>query len=120
MVYQEREPWYHKLNNETISIDSTRIGGCWSIYMFQGMAMDEMIRRLHRDLLSERGCEDRMSKKTREEVCALLSDSKGQVDGQDHGYHQEDVFLAVSAAEENGFVDGFKYAFRLFSECMHG
>lgn len=120
MVYQEREPWYQKLNNETISIDSTRIGGCWSIYMFRRTDMDEMIRRLHRDLLSERGCEDKMSKKTREEVCALLSDSRGQIDGQDHGYHKEEVFLAASAAEENGFVDGFKYAFRLFSECMHG
>lgn len=88
--------------------------------MFQRMAMDEMIRRLHRDLLSERGCEDKMSKKTWEEVCALLKDSKDQTDGQDHGFHQEEVFLAASAAEENGFVDGFKYAFRLFSECMYG
>lgn len=89
--------------------------------MFQRTAMDEMIRRLHRDLLSERGCKDKMSKKTREEVCALLKDNKDQkTDGQDHGYHQEEVFLAASAAEENGFVDGFKYAFRLFSECMHG
>lgn len=88
--------------------------------MFRKMAMDEMIRRLHRDMLSERGCAHRMSRKTREEVCALLKDSKAQMDGQDHGYHPEEVFLVASAAEENGFVDGFKYAFRLFSECMHG
>lgn len=82
-----------------------------------GNDMDEMIRRLHRDLLSERGCEDKMDRNTREEVCSILMDSG---DEQDHGYHKEEVFLAASAAEENGFVDGFKYAFRLFSECMHG
>lgn len=88
--------------------------------MFRRIAMDEMIRRLHKELLLESGCADKMSKKTREDVCALLEDSTGQAGGQDYGYHQDDVFLVASAAEENGFVDGFRYAFRLFSECIHG
>ncbi len=88
--------------------------------MFRRIDMDDMIRRLHRDLLSERGCEDRMSQKTREEVCSLLEDGKGRMDEQDYGWYQEGVFLAASAAEENGFVDGFRYAFRLFSECIGG
>lgn len=86
--------------------------------MFQGMFMDEIIRKLHRDLLLEKGCKERMSKKTQEEVCSLLREKEGQMKEQDYRYYQEEVFLAVSVSEENGFVDGFRYAFRLFSECI--
>lgn len=80
--------------------------------------MDEVIRKLHRDLLLEKGCQDKISRKTQEEIYSLLRDKKGQMDGQDYECYQEEIFLAASAAEENGFVSGFKYAFRLFSECI--
>lgn len=82
------------------------------------MTMEEIIRKLHKDSLLERGRKDKMSQKTQEEASSLLRDKKEQLDQQDYTDYQEDVFLIASAAEENGFVDGFKYAFRLFSECM--
>ena len=81
--------------------------------------MDEIIRKLHRDSLLEKGCKDKISQKTQDAICSLLKDKKGQMDGQEYGCYQEEIFLAASAAEENGFVDGFRYAFRLFSECIH-
>lgn len=80
--------------------------------------MDDIIRKLHKDSLLEKSCKDKISWKTQEEIHSLLKDKKAQMDGRDYECYQEEVFLAASAAEENGFVDGFKYAFRMFSECM--
>lgn len=59
-------------------------------------------------MLKEKGCGDKISRKTLDEAAEL-------------GEHMEDrdmILLAASAAEENGFVEGFKYAFHLFAECM--
>lgn len=82
------------------------------------MTMEEIIRKLHKDSLLEKGRKDKMSQKTQEEISSLLRDKKEQLDERDYEDYQEDIFLAASAAEENGFVDGFKYAFRLFTECI--
>lgn len=81
---------------------------------------DEIIRRSYRDSLSEKGCKDRISWKTQEEIGLMLKDKEGQMGENEYACYRDDVFLAASAAEENGFVDGFKYAFFLFSECIHG
>lgn len=80
---------------------------------------DEIIRRLYRDSLSEKGCMDKIGWKTQEEIELMLKDKEGQMREEEYACYKDDIFLAVSAAEENGFVDGFKYAFRLFSECIH-
>lgn len=81
---------------------------------------DEVIRRLYRDSLSEKGCKDKMGWKTQEEIGLILEEKQGQMGEDEYVCYRDDILLAVSAAEENGFVDGFKYAFRLFSECIHG
>lgn len=80
---------------------------------------DEIIRRLYRDSLYEKGCKDKISWKTQDEIELMLKDKEGQMGEDEYAFYRGDVFLAASAAEENGFVDGFKYAFRLFSECIH-
>lgn len=80
---------------------------------------DEIIRRLYRDSFSEKGCKDKISWKTQEEIELILEDKQRQMGEEEYACYRDDIFLAVSAAEENGFVDGFKYAFRLFSECIH-
>lgn len=80
---------------------------------------DEVIRRLYRDSLSEKGCKDKISWKTQEEIGSILEDKQGQMGEEEYACCRDDIFLAASAAEENGFVDGFKYAFRLFSECIY-
>lgn len=80
---------------------------------------DEIIRRLYRDSLSEKGCKDKISWKTQEEIELILEDKQGKMGEEEYACYRDDIFLSASAAEENGFVDGFKYAFRLFSECIH-
>lgn len=80
--------------------------------------MDKIIRKLYRDSLLENGCTDKISKKTLEEIQALLADKEGTMGEQEYECYQDEIFLAASVAEENGFVNGFKYAFRLFSECI--
>lgn len=80
--------------------------------------MDKIISKLYRDSLLEEGCTDKISKKTQEEIRALLADKEGTMEGREYERYQDEIFLAACAAEENGFASGFKYAFRLFSECV--
>lgn len=80
--------------------------------------MDKIISKLYRNSLLEEGYTDKISKKTQEEIRALLADKEGTMEEQEYERYKDEIFLAASAAEENGFVNGFKYAFRLFSECV--
>ncbi len=77
--------------------------------------MDEKIRRLYVRMVQEEFHTEKISKKTREEVSSFLEEQ-----GQEQSREEllDTVLLAVCAAEENGFVMGFKYAFRLFLECI--
>ena len=86
--------------------------------MFRKLHMDKIIEKLYRNLLLEEGCTDKISKKTKEEIQNLLKDKKETMEEQEYECYLDEIFLAASAAEENGFVNGFKYAFRLFSECV--
>ena len=79
---------------------------------------DKMIREMYRNMLREQEGTDKISKGTEQEIKNLLS-SGGESGGQE-GYARcrDCAFYIASAAEENGFVQGFRYAFRLFAECM--
>lgn len=80
--------------------------------------MDKMIREMYRNMLREQEGTDKISKGTEEEIRNLLS-SEGEGRGQEEYARCRDfAFYIASAAEENGFVQGFRYAFRLFAECM--
>lgn len=78
---------------------------------------NQMLRKLYRDMLKEENNADKISRETKQAVEALLLDTGGGEERQGHEEYRDGFFLAASAAEENGFVKGFKYAFRLFSEC---
>lgn len=79
--------------------------------------MDKIISKLYRDSLLENGCKNKISKKTQEEIKDLLKEREATMGEHEYEYYQDEIFLAASAAEENGFVNGFKYAVRLFLEC---
>lgn len=81
--------------------------------------MHSMIRRLYCDMMQEEGNKDRMSQGTIDEIKGLLENLKKSVENQEYMECRDTVFLAASAAEENGFVQGFKYAFQLFAECIY-
>lgn len=59
----------------------------------------------------------KISKRTQEEINGLWKEWK-QKDSRGQEEFLDRVWLTACAAEENGFVMGFKYAFRLFAECM--
>ena len=73
-----------------------------------------IIRQLHKNILKEEAYDDRISRKTKEEIKEFLQDAET---GEDAECCRDELFLAAATAEENGFVMGFLYAFRLFSEC---
>ena len=80
--------------------------------------MDKMIRELYNNMLKETGDMEKISKETKEEIMVLLSGEKEGLKQEEYGKYKDFAFYVGCAAEENGFVKGFRYAFWLFAECM--
>lgn len=78
---------------------------------------NNIIRKLYHDMLKEGTDTDKISGETKKEIEALLLDITDGKESQEYEKYRDEFLLAASAAEENGFVKGFKYAFRLFTEC---
>lgn len=76
-----------------------------------------MIRQLYHAALKQDADSGGVSSKTTADINALLQELKSESDGQEYMIHTDDILLAASAAEENGFVKGFLYAFQLLKEC---
>jgi len=77
----------------------------------------QIIRQLyHNALKEEAGGTEKVSKETKAAIDAILEVSRNDPD-QGFEKHRDELFLAASAAEENGFAKGFAYAFRLLCEC---
>ncbi len=76
-----------------------------------------IIRQLYHDALKQDADTGKISMETKEDIKALLEGLKSETGGQEHMIHTDEILLAASAAEENGFVKGFLYAFRLLTEC---
>ncbi len=82
-----------------------------------GHNMDERIRSLYAEMVREERHTEKISKKTQEDIYKLLGEWE-RGGNQNGGEVADKVLLAACAAEENGFVMGMRYAFRLFAECM--
>ena len=80
--------------------------------------MDKIIRELYSNMLRETGSKDKISRKTKEEIKNLLSTEEKEMVQEEYEKYKDFAFYIACAAEENGFVSGFKYAFQLFAECM--
>lgn len=80
--------------------------------------MEKMIRELYRNMLREQEGADRISRETEEEIRNLLRGEEKEMGQEEYDKCRDFACYIASAAEENGFVMGFKYAFRLFAECM--
>ena len=74
---------------------------------------DQIIRQLYHCILHDDGETEKISRETREAVNQILKDNDDLANEKLH----DAFFLAASAAEENGFVEGFISAFQLFAEC---
>lgn len=74
-----------------------------------------IIRHLYHHTLKEGTDIGKPSPETRAAVEALLKNV--DPDTPEYGQQLDELLLAASAAEENGFVRGFICAYQLFSEC---
>lgn len=77
-----------------------------------------MIRELYKNIAKESIKTEKISSEIKAELEETLDKMKKQLDEASYAQCQDGIFLAVLAAEEDGFVEGFRYAFRLFSECV--
>lgn len=77
-----------------------------------------MIRELYKNTAKDISRTKEISPEIKAELEETLDKMKKQLDEASYAQCQDGIFLAVLAAEEDGFVEGFRYAFRLFSECV--
>lgn len=65
----------------------------------------------------EENQEDTISKEFQEEIIEMLKAEIEQKNESETERIRDVAFMIGAAGEENGFVKGFKYAYRLFLEC---
>lgn len=80
--------------------------------------MEKLIRSLYAKMIRDRSTTEKIDQDMQTEVLDLLKDEEKQMNGEQYEKLRDTAFLIASAAEENGFVKGFRYAFRLFWECI--
>lgn len=79
--------------------------------------MEQMIRKLYLYMRREENQEDTISKEFQEEIIEMLKAEIEQKNESETERIRDVAFMIGAAGEENGFVKGFKYAYRLFLEC---
>ena len=77
-----------------------------------------MIRELYKNMGKGTSKIEKISPEIKAELEETLDKMKKHLDEESFEQCRDGIYLAVLAAEEDGFVEGFKYAFRLFSECV--
>ncbi len=77
-----------------------------------------MIRELYSRIVCKDCNGDKISQEIKDEIAVLLKNRKGKMDNQEYGQYQDELSFIASAAEESGFVKGFQFAFRLFTEVI--
>lgn len=77
-----------------------------------------MIRELYSRMVCKDYNEDKISREIKDEIAVLLKNREGKMDNQECREYQDELSFIASAAEENGFVKGFQFAFLLFAEVI--
>lgn len=77
-----------------------------------------MIRKLYNNMVQNMDVPDENSRRMKEEILLLLKEEEKHLSPQEYGKYRDKAFLVASAAEENGFEIGFRYAFQLLAECI--
>ena len=77
-----------------------------------------MIRELYKNMGKDTSKAEKFNPEIQTELKETLDKMKNLLDEESFEQCKDGIYLAVLAAKEDGFVEGFKYAFRLFSECV--
>lgn len=80
--------------------------------------MDKRIREIYCELIKDMTDVDEISMWLRKELTDLLQSERGEMEKQEYEKYRDKAFLFAAAGEEVGFIRGFRYAFRLFAECI--
>ncbi len=80
--------------------------------------MDKRIREIYCELIKDMTDVDEISMWLRKELTDLLQSERGEMEKQEYEKYRDKAFLFAAAGEEAGFIRGFRYAFRLFAECI--
>ncbi|MCI9533063.1 MAG: hypothetical protein HFH38_15415 [Lachnospiraceae bacterium] len=79
--------------------------------------MDGRIREIYNSLLQKNGGKGRIGKEVEQEILNMLKGME-KLEGQEREECRDNLYVIACAAEEDGFVKGFRYASWLFAECM--
>lgn len=80
--------------------------------------MEQLIRSLYTKTIHDKSTTGKIDRDMQEEILNILKDEEKQLEDEKYEKLRDTAFLIASAAEEYGFVKGFRYAFRLFCECI--
>ena len=80
--------------------------------------MEQQIRNLYAKTIHSGRTTEKIDRDMQEEILTLLKGEEKKLGDVNYEKLRDTAFLIASAAEENGVVQGFRYAFRLFWECI--
>ena len=75
------------------------------------------IQAIYDSYIQEMKGNDNASRKVQEKIQDVLREKKQELDWQEFEQYRDQIYEISSAAEEAGFINGFKYAVMLMSEC---
>lgn len=69
------------------------------------------------NLVQDMESADVINEELKKEIIKILGEGEEKKNNPEYGQYKDKAFRIASAAEESGFVRGFRYAFRLIMEC---
>lgn len=75
------------------------------------------IKAIYNSFIQETKGNDDASVRVQEKVQKVLREKKQELDWQEFEQYRDQIYEVSSAAEEAGFINGFKYAVMLMAEC---
>ena len=79
--------------------------------------MNDKIKAIYDSYIQETKGNNNASINVQEKVQRVLREKKQELDWQEFEQYRDQIYEVSTAAEEAGFINGFKYAVQLMSEC---
>ena len=75
------------------------------------------IKSIYDSFIQETKGNDDASRRIQEKIQNVLREKKQELNWQEFEQYRDQIYEISSAAEEAGFINGFKYAVMLMAEC---
>ena len=75
------------------------------------------IKAIYDNYIQEMKGNDEASMRVQQKVQELLKEKNQELNWQEYGQYRDQIYEISFAAEEAGFINGFKYAVLLMAEC---